>query len=92
MKDLAKEEREEIAKTEVKNWFINFENGDSALIYCDQPNIGSETIHRFAERTTGEKVIEVYHVPQQDLQYYCIGVRLWCDTPEKAEKIRKIAA
>lgn len=90
-RNLMREERQMIAKLEVVNWFINFENGESALVYCNQPNIGPTTIKRFAEKTTGEKVIEVYHVPQKDLQYYCIDVRVWCDTPEKAEKIRRIA-
>lgn len=90
-RNLMKEERQMLAETEVKNWFINFEDGSSALVYCNQPNIGSETIKRFAEKTAGA-VVEVYHIPQEDLQYYCIDERVWCDTPEKAEKLRKLAS
>ena len=76
-----------------RNYFVSFENGDSCLVYVTPINIGASSIKKFAEKCTGEKVIEVYHVPQDELQYYCIGGRVWADTPEKVAKVReKIAA
>ena len=72
---------------EVKNLFVNFENGDSCLVYTYE--LTEDEVKQFAEKVTGEKVIEVYHVPQEDLQYYCIGGRVWADTPEKVEIVRK---
>ena len=76
---------------EVKNLFVNFENGENCLVYTY--DLTEDEVKQFAEKVTGEKVIEVYHVPQHDLQYYCIDGRCWFDTPEKAAQVRaKIAA
>lgn len=74
-----------------KNYFVNFEDGSSALFYVDQPNVGPKTIQNYCEKITGDNVLEVYHVPQEDLQYYCIDERVWVDSPQKAEKLREIA-
>lgn len=75
---------------EVKNLFVNFENGDNCLVYTYE--LTEDEVKQFAEKVTGEKVIEVYHVPQHDLQYYCIDGRCWFDTPEKVAQVRaKIA-
>lgn len=76
---------------EVKNLFVNFENGENCLVYTYE--LTEEEVKQFAEKVTGNKVIEVYHVPQNDLQYYCIDGRCWFDTPEKVAQVRaKIAA
>ena len=76
---------------EIKNLFVNFENGDSCLVYTY--DLTEDEVKQFVEKVTGNEVIEVYHVPQDDLQYYCIGGRVWADTPELVAKVRaKIAA
>ena len=75
---------------EVKNLFVNFENGENCLVYTYE--LTEDDVTRFAEKVTGNKVIEVYHVPQHDLQYYCIGERIWADTPEKVAKVRSMLA
>lgn len=75
----------------VKNYFVNFANGDTALIYVSVEDIDANVLKRFAERVSNTKVLEVYHVPQEDLQYYCIGGRVWIDTAEKAEKVKMLA-
>lgn len=75
----------------VKNYFVNFANGDTALIYVSVEGIDANVLKRFAENVTENKVLEVYHVPQEDLQYYCIGGRVWIDTAEKAEKVKMLA-
>ena len=75
-----------------RNYFVSFENGDSCLVYVTPTNIGASSIKKFAEKSTGEKVIEVYHVPQEELQYYCIGGRVWIDTEEKANKLLEYIA
>lgn len=75
----------------VKNYFVNFDNGDTALIYVSVEGVSASVLKRFAEHVTKTKVLEVYHVPQEDLQYYCIGGRVWIDTPEKAETVKKLA-
>ena len=72
---------------EIRNLFVNFESGDSCLVYTYE--LSSNEVKRFVEKITGEKVIEVYHVPQEELQYYCIGGRVWIDTPEKVAKVRQ---
>lgn len=71
----------------MKNLFVNFDNGDNILVYTSE--LTEEEVWTWTEKVTGEKVIEVYHVPQEDLQYYCIGGRVWADTPEKADVIRR---
>ena len=76
---------------EVKNLFVNFENGENCLVYTYE--LTEDEVKRFAEKVTGNAVIEVYHIPQHDLQYYCIDGRCWFDTPEKVAKVReRIAA
>ena len=76
---------------EIKNLFVNFENGENCLVYTY--DLTEDEVKKFAEKVTDNKVIEVYHVPQDDLQYYCIDCRCWFDTPEKVAKVReKIAA
>ena len=49
---------------EVKNLFVNFENGENCLVYTY--DLTEDEVKQFAEIVTGEKVIEVYHVPQDD--------------------------
>jgi len=92
-RDLAREERAalyEILKSGgTLNFFVNFEDGSSVLVYVSVFGIGENTIKKWCEKVTGGNVIEVYHVPQEDLQYYCIDERVWVDTKEKAEKILK---
>ncbi len=90
-RDLMKEERQKLAQVKVKNWYVNLEDGESLLFYCDQLNIGPDTIQKFVENVLKKGVIEVYHVPQEELQYYCIDGRVWVDSPEKAEKLRQKA-
>ena len=75
---------------EVKNLFVNFENGENCLVYTN--DLTEEEVKKYAEKTTGEKVIEVYHVPQNELQYYCIDGRCWFDTPEKVAAVRRVIA
>lgn len=76
---------------EVKNLFVNLENGDNLLVYTY--DLTEDEVKRFVEKVTDETVIEVYHVPQEDLQYYCINGRCWFDTPDVVAKVReKLAA
>lgn len=76
---------------EVKDLFVNFENGENCLVYTYE--LTEDEVKKYAEKVTGEKVIEVYHIPQNDLQYYCIDGHCWFDTPEKVAQVReKIAA
>lgn len=89
MGNLQKQERKNMATLDVFNYFINFESGENCLVYKDAKltNIGEASIKRWAEKVTGDKVIDIYHVPQEDLQYYCIDGRVWIDTQEKAQKL-----
>ena len=91
-RDLMQEERQKIAKLEVANYFVNFEDGSSLLFYVDTNfHIGANTIKKYCEKVTGDEVLEVYHVPQKDLQYFCIDQRVWINKPEMAEKLKEIA-
>lgn len=70
-----------------KNLFVNFENGENILVHTY--DLSESEVKRFAELVTGERVLEVYHIPQEDLQYYCIDDRVYIDTPNKVENVRK---
>ena len=74
----------------VKNLFVNFENGENCLVYTY--DLSEDEVKQWCEKATNNKVIEVYHVPQNDLQYYCIDGRVWADTPEQVAKVRKYLA
>ena len=75
----------------VKNYFVNFTNGETALFYVSVEGIDANVLKRFAERVTKTNVLEVYHVPQEDLQYYCVEGRVWIDTAEQAETVKELA-
>ena len=75
---------------EVKNMFVSFENGDNCLVYTEE--LTEDEVKRFAEKATSQSVIDIYCVPQEELQYYCINDRVWLETPEKAESVRKYIA
>ena len=76
---------------EVKNIFVNFEDGDNMLVYTYE--LTEEEVTAWANRACApNKVVEAYHVPQDQLQYYCIGGRVWADTPEQVAKVRKYLA
>ena len=75
---------------EVKNLFINFKDGSSALVYTY--DLTEEEVKQWAEKALKKPVIEVYHVPQDQLQYYCIDERYWGDTPEVVAAVRKMLA
>lgn len=75
----------------VKNYFVNFANGRTLLFYVEVEGVDANVIKRFAERVSKNRVTEVYHVPQEDLQYYFIGGRIWIDTPEKAEDVKRFS-
>lgn len=74
----------------VKNLFVNFEDGENCLVYTE--DLSEDEVKRWAEKATGEKVSEVYHVPQEELQYYCIDGRVWALKPEKVAQIRSYIA
>jgi hypothetical protein len=75
---------------EVKNLYVNIEDGDSCLVYTHE--LTEDEVKQLVEKVTGETVTEVYHVPQDELQYYCIDDRCWLDTPEKVAKVRAYLA
>lgn len=93
-RDLAKEQRRKEWKAlhngGCLNYFVSFKDGSSVLFYVSVTNIGELSIRRFAEKVTGTPVTECYHVPQDELQYYCIDGRVWIDTEEKAKKLLSI--
>lgn len=93
-RDLAKEQRqkewEALHRDGCLNYFASFEDGSSVLFYVSVTNIGASNVQRFAEKVTGTKVTECYHVPQEELQYYCIDEWVWIDTEEKAKKLLSI--
>ena len=72
----------------MKNIFISFEDGDSTLIYTE--NLTVEECEKFANKVSGSPVVDCYEIPDNDLQYYIIGGRIWIDTPEKENKVKAI--
>lgn len=74
---------------EMRNVFVNFENGDSILVHINEQikSIGCSTIKKWAEKATDNKVLEAYYIKDEEIQYYCFDDRIWIDTPEKAKKI-----
>lgn len=86
--EMRRKTAEEIKANEgIRNIFVSFEDGGNVLVYTNQTTIGERDIKEWAELVTGNKVLEAYHVPQAELQYYCIDGRVWIDTEEKANKI-----
>lgn len=76
---------------EVRNIFVSMEDGDSMLVYTSE--LTEKEVTAWANKACApNKVVEAYHVPQEELQYYCIGSRVWADTPEKVAKVRKFLA
>ena len=72
---------------ETRNIFVNFENGESVLVHTNQ--ISPTTAKKWAEKATGNKVLEAYYIKDEEIQYYCFDDRVWVDTPEKAKEIEK---
>lgn len=72
---------------DMSNIFVNFENGESVLIHTNQ--ISPTIAKKWAEKATGENVLEAYFITDDEIQYYCFDDRVWVDTPEKAKKIRE---
>ena len=71
-----------------RNIFISFENGNSVLVHVnDRVQIGCSTVKEWAEKATGNAVLEAYYIKDEEIQYYCFDDRVWIDTPEKAKKI-----
>ena len=74
---------------EVKNLFVNFEDGSNAIVYTR--DLSTDEVKKWAELVQGP-VVEVYHIPQNDLQYYCIDERIWADNEKAAARIRAVIA
>lgn len=72
----------------MKNVYICFESGDSALIYAGG-GLSVDECRQFAEKVSGG-VSDAYELSADELQYYNIGGRVWADTPEKVAKLRSI--
>ncbi len=70
-----------------KNYFVNFEDGSSMLVYTEE--LSEQEVQQWAEITHG-KVIEVYHIPQEELQYYCIDERVWAYEPDTIAAMREV--
>jgi len=75
---------------EVKNYFVNIANGENILVYTYE--LSAQEVKQWVEKSTGEDVTDIYHVPQDQLQYYCIDGRVWADTSEQVAKVRKYLA
>ena len=69
---------------EVKNLFVNFENGENCLVYTY--DLTEDEVKQFAEKVTGETVLEVYHVPQNDLQYIALMAAAGLILPKRWRK------
>ena len=77
----------------MKNIFISFESGDSALMYTE--TLTAEECVKFAnvvnkEHAVLDAVIDCYEIADDDIQYYCINGLIWADTPERESRIRAI--
>jgi hypothetical protein len=70
---------------EIKNIFVNFENGDSILIHTNK--IDCETTTKWAEKATKNKVLEAYEIRDDEIQYYCFDGRVWVVTEEQKQRI-----
>ena len=71
----------------MKNYFISFEDGDSALVYLKSERIGEEELKKFAEKAAGVNVSDICLLSDNEIQYYCIGGRVWIDTDEKVQRV-----
>lgn len=56
-------------------------------VFYTQPQITEQDITKFVEKVTDYKVNDIYEEKQSNLQYYCIGGRVWIDTDEKVNRM-----
>lgn len=75
-------------ETKVKNIIVTEETG-LMVIYC--LTLTFDEIRAWCEKC-GACPVDIYEEKQENLQYLCIDGRVWCDTPEKEETIRRLIA
>ncbi len=74
---------------ESKIYFISDKNGENTLLYC--LSLTEDEVRRFCKRC-GVEVVDIAEIKQEEIQYYCVDGRVWCDTPEKESVLRKLIA
>lgn len=72
----------------MKNIFISLDNGENMLIYTNTLSIYECSI--WVEKATSAKIIDIYPIEDNEIQFYCIDGRVWADTPKIESKVREI--
>lgn len=72
-----------------KIFFISSTDGEITIFYCI--SLTAEEIEKFCNYC-GVEVVDIGEIKQEEIQYYCVDGRVWCDTPEKECRLRKLIA
>lgn len=72
-----------------KIFFISSTDGEITIFYCI--SLTAEEIEKFCNHC-GVEVVDIGEIKQEEIQYYCVDGRVWCDTPEKECRLRKLIA
>lgn len=78
-----------IMEEKVRNIIVAEDDGQLTLIYC--LTLTHDEIRAWCEIFNIHPT-DIYEVTQEDLQYYSLSGRVWCDTPGKEAMIRKLMA
>lgn len=73
----------------MKNIFVNLASGDGVMVFTENEKITPEVVEK-ALRKKGMDIIEVYEVPDYDVQYY-IYDPFW-SSPKYEERMLELAA
>ena len=69
----------------MRNVLVNFENGECVLVYAHD-GLTNEDIKALGEKNVG-RVLDIYNLKTEELQFYCIDGRCWYDTKERANRV-----
>lgn len=70
----------------LKNMIIS-DNGVNTLVYCLTLTQGE--LAKWYEFVIGTKPTDVFEIREEEVQYYLIDGRVWCDTEKKEGVVRK---
>lgn len=73
----------------MKNIFVNLVSGDGVMVFTENEKITPEVVEK-ALRKKGMDIIEVYEVPDYDVQYY-IYDPFW-PSPKYEERMLELAS
>lgn len=69
--------------------FIAEINGETTVFYA-LSCVSADEVDKFINSVCKTRPADIFEEKQENLQYYCINGRVWLDTAEKVERMRRI--